>query len=238
MTEYVYVCGECTDCAITTDERLSKRLACPNCDADIDLEDETPDVRDDEIEQGDYGVSDMWDYKGDVKPSHSETPKEAVKRKIESQSESETVDTDDIIIGGERDDSLKTYDTPRCHHCDYAAHFIEEGGRNLCGLHLIRSITYDASHDPSNSQVELVSTDRIIEFDDAPIEKQFHAGVIFNIFTELNCTNGKLVYEDGVVSVNTKASEVFKLLNSSETIEFAMGTMERIKQHGEGITHE
>jgi DNA-directed RNA polymerase subunit RPC12/RpoP len=236
MTEYVYVCGECTDCAITTDERLSNRLSCPNCDAEVDLADETPDVRDDEIEQGDYGVSDMWDYKGDVKPSHSETPKEAVKRKIELQSESESVNTDYITIGGETDDSLKTYDITRCNHCDHVAHFIEEGGRNLCGLHLIQSITYDASHNPSNTRVELVSTDKIIEFDDAPIEKQFHAGVILNIFTELNCTNGKLVYEDGIVSVNIKGSKAFKSLNSSKTIELGMGIIERIKQHGERIS--
>ncbi|AFH22385.1 hypothetical protein OSG_eHP24_00050 [environmental Halophage eHP-24] len=217
MTEYVYVCGECTDCAITTDERLSNRLSCPNCDAEIDLADETPDVRDDEIEQGDYGVSDIWNYKGDVKPSHSETPKEAVKRKIESQSESETVDTDEIKLDDETDDTLRNLEECQFHpSCDQPGLF-KKLTQNLCQFHVLEYAMRGILNDKSRGRIELVSTDTVIDGENitaSHIPKE----VIADMFVEFHHQDGKLVITDGGHSYTLHATDKFKQMGEIQLL--------------------
>jgi len=207
MTEYVYVCGECTDCAITTDERLSKRLACPNCDADIDLADETPDVRDDEIEQGDYGVSDMWDYKGDVKPSHSETPEKT------------------------QTNTCEFFD------CEYSPLINVAPERsfsaNLCPFHMILEIVHTASLDPSSNQIELISTDEVINHEDIDISREISWVEIWRILDELNDPDGIAVCKNDLRHFTIVGNDSITSVNGPYMKDLALRTFDRIRDLGD-----
>jgi hypothetical protein len=203
MTEYVYVCGECTDCAITTDERLSNRLSCPNCDAEIDLADETPDVRDDEIEQADYGVSDMWDYKGDVKVSHSETPEET---------------------------QTNTCDYSYCEYLPLINIAPERSfSANVCPLHMIGEIRHHASHDPVNSQIDLISTDEVIDYEDTDISKEISWVEIWRILDELNDPDGIAVCKNDVRQFTIVGNDTITSVNEPYMKDLALRTFDRIR---------
>lgn len=62
--EFIYVCGECFDCAVVKENegRFDRGVPCPNCENTIWFDVNKPDIRvDDPDIKIEYDVSDVWE---------------------------------------------------------------------------------------------------------------------------------------------------------------------------------